>query len=327
MAMLLQRKAVVPVWVLVLGLFGLFGPSMTFSTGTFVIFIWGLALTIMLVWWKAPTPSIAEVVRDVRVSHTERSRVGADRTQHRTRYPRGRIHMRSARVPTILTISLACLVMSAPLVSGQDLSTYREYQLGMSPAIVAQHAGIAPETRVIHHRPELIEELVWIAPLGLSSIESGDSARKILFSFYNGELYRIVVDYAWDRTEGLTVEDVVDALSRSYGPAALPAVAIGTSAIRPPIAGADSASDRIVARWEDVQHALSLVRPAYASTFGLVMSSKPLDALARAASAHGIGLDERDAPRRAVERQKEREDTERARQETVRRANKATFRP
>ena len=31
--------------------------------------------------------------------------------------------------------------------------------------------------------------------------------RKLLFSFYNGELFRIVINYDWDKTEGLTVED------------------------------------------------------------------------------------------------------------------------
>ena len=37
-----------------------------------------------------------------------------------------------------------------------------------------------------------------------------DSARDILSSFYNGELFRIVVTYDKDRTEGMTAEDIVD---------------------------------------------------------------------------------------------------------------------
>jgi hypothetical protein len=239
------------------------------------------------------------------------------------------MHVSSAR---IVTISIAWAVMSTPWTFAQDLSKYREYQLGMSPVAVAQHADIAPETRVIHHRPELIEELTWTAaPLSISSTQAGDSARRMLFSFYNGQLFRIVVYYAWDRTEGMTVEDVVGALSVTYGPATLPATDSG-AAVSWGYASSDRIiarweSDRIVARWEDAQHSLNVVRPSLVSTFGLVMFSKPLDALARAASAEAMRLDDVDAPTRAVERQTKQEDDDHARRETARRANRATFRP
>ena len=66
MLMLFRRKAVIPVWLVVFGLFALFGPSMTFATGVFVLLLGTLALTIMLiVLWKAPPPTIAEVLRQV----------------------------------------------------------------------------------------------------------------------------------------------------------------------------------------------------------------------------------------------------------------------
>jgi hypothetical protein len=64
MLMLFQRKAVIPVW-LVFGLFALFGSSMTFATGVFVLLVGTLALTMMLRLWKAPPPTIAEVLRQV----------------------------------------------------------------------------------------------------------------------------------------------------------------------------------------------------------------------------------------------------------------------
>ena len=35
--MLFRRKAVIPVWLVVFGLFALFGSSMTFTTGVFVL--------------------------------------------------------------------------------------------------------------------------------------------------------------------------------------------------------------------------------------------------------------------------------------------------
>ena len=65
MLMLFRRKAVIPVWLVVFGLFALFGWSMTFATGVFVLLLGTLALTMMLILWKAPPPTIAEVLRQV----------------------------------------------------------------------------------------------------------------------------------------------------------------------------------------------------------------------------------------------------------------------
>ena len=65
MLMLFRRKAVIPVWWVVFALFALFGPSMTFATGAFVLLLGTLALTIMLMLWKPPPPTIAEVLRQV----------------------------------------------------------------------------------------------------------------------------------------------------------------------------------------------------------------------------------------------------------------------
>jgi hypothetical protein len=65
MLMLFRRKAVIPVWLVVFGLFALFGSSMTFATGVFVLLLGTLALAIMLILWKPPPPTIAEVLRQV----------------------------------------------------------------------------------------------------------------------------------------------------------------------------------------------------------------------------------------------------------------------
>jgi hypothetical protein len=222
----------------------------------------------------------------------------------------------------ILAISIAWVAVCSSVVSAQDLSKYREFQLGMRLVAVAQQAGITPEARVVHQRPELIQELTWQPPRSLGPSLPGDSARRVLFSFYNDELFRIVVNYEWDRTEGLTVADMVEALSVTYGPAMLPATETIFSLSRAAIT-----SDRIEARWEDPEHSLNLVRPSYASTFGLVVVSKRLDALAQAASVEEIGLDEQGAPSRAIERKQKQEDEDHARQEKVRLVNKATFRP
>ena len=57
------------------------------------------------------------------------------------------------------------------------------------------------------------------------------------------------------------------------------------------------------------------------------MTSLRLDALARSAEAEAVRLDERDAPRRELARQKKEADDQRTAQEKARVANKALFRP
>jgi hypothetical protein len=222
----------------------------------------------------------------------------------------------------ILAMSMAWVVMSSSVIAAQDLSRYREFRLGTSPAAVAQQAGITPEIRVLHQRPELIEELIWTPQRSLGSSPSADSVRKVLFSFYNGQLFRIVVNYEWDRTEGMTVEDMVEALSVTYGLAMLPATEISYSLFT-----VQTDSNKVVAHWEDPEHSLDLFRPSYASTFGLAVFSKRLDALARAASVEAIRLDDEAAPGPATDRKRKQEDEDHTRQEKARTVNRATFQP
>ena len=221
----------------------------------------------------------------------------------------------------ILALSFSWVVMSAPLLSAQDLSKYREFQLGMSLTTAAQQSGVTPEARVSPPRAELIPELMWQPAQGLSTTPPGDSVRKVLLSFYNGQLFRIAVSYEWERTEGLTAEDMIDVLSATYGPATLP-----NADVIPLLSRLPADSDRVLAHWEDAQYSLNLVRPSYASTFGLVMLSKRLDALSRAATVQSRWLDDQEASARAIGRKRSQEDTDHARQEQVRARNKATFR-
>lgn len=222
----------------------------------------------------------------------------------------------------ILAMSIACVAISSSVISAQDLSRYRQFQLGMSLVAAAEQTGIKPEVRVLHQRPDSIQELMWQPPPSLGSSPTGDSVRKVLLSFYNGLLFRIVVNYEWDRTEGLTVEDMVEALSVTYGPATLPATEFSSSLSRLPADG-----DKIMAHWEDPEYSVNLFHPSYASTFGLAVFSKRLDALASAASVEATRLDEQGAPKRAIERRQKQEDEDHARQEKVRLVNKAAFRP
>jgi hypothetical protein len=71
----------------------------------------------------------------------------------------------------------------------------------------------------------------------------------------------------------------------------------------------------------------NLIQYSSQGAFGLVASSKRLDALAQAAIAEAIRLDKQEAPQRETERQKKKIGESRARHKNARRANKAPFRP
>jgi hypothetical protein len=240
----------------------------------------------------------------------------------------------------LLALSIAWILVSASELSAHDLSKYREFQMGMSLATVASQAAISPEPRVLQERPALIQELMWQPPRVLRLSPDGDSVRKVLFSFYNGQLFRMVVTYDRDRTEGLTAADMIDAISATYGEpllAATPLMPSGPSvpagrATAPrwqevPYSRSVDYEDKILARWDDSENAIYLFQSPYESGFGLVVSSKSRDALARAAVTEAARLDVLEAPQREIERQQKRTEDNRLKNETARHANKQTFRP
>ncbi len=147
----------------------------------------------------------------------------------------------------ILATSIAWVLISAPVTSAQDLSKYREFQLGTSLVAVAHQAGMAPEPRVLQQRPALIQELMWQPSPMRGSSPQGDSVKKVLFSFYNGQLFRIIVSYDRERTAGLTGVDMAEAISAKYGLAMLPATQLM------PLLAPVSAGTDILARWGDSQ--------------------------------------------------------------------------
>ena len=115
-------------------------------------------------------------------------------------------------------ISLVMILLSAPLVRGQDLSKYLDFSLGMSLPELSRQVDLKPlQAKLIQKHPAVIQELTcW--PSGSSDYSrQTDSVRQIFFSFYNGELFRILVTYDRDATHGLTAEDMVPAISITYG--------------------------------------------------------------------------------------------------------------
>jgi len=225
-----------------------------------------------------------------------------------------------------LVIAVIGVVLSAQLLSAQDLSTYRDFHVGMSLAAVTKQTATNPsEVKVIHQRPALIQQLSWRprAFRGGSSLQT-DPAQEMVFSFYNNELFRIVVTYDREKIKGLTEQDVIDGISATYGTATLPAATIVSSPLSQTYR--DDA-DKVIASWDDGQYSFNLFRSSYGSTFGMVIFSKQLQAQAQAAISEAARLDKQEAPQREVERQKQQEADARAAQEKARLLNKPAFRP
>jgi hypothetical protein len=186
---------------------------------------------------------------------------------------------------------------------------------------VAKQAGMKPsEAKMTHQRPAVIQELEW-RPRSLSgSSTEADSVKEVRFSFYNGELFRMVVSYDRYRTEGLTAEDLIAAISAQYGAATTPDAEIIFPALY-------NEAVKVIARWEDSRYSLSLVRSSYQGSFGMVVSSRGLESLAQTATTEALRLDQQEAPQKEMERNKREDDEKRVQQERARRVNKPGFRP
>jgi len=226
----------------------------------------------------------------------------------------------------LLASCIAGLVFSSQQISAQDLSTYRDFHLGMSLADVAKRAEIAPEAHVVLERPALIQELTWQPQRWLASTRS-DSLKKVQFSFYNGQLFRLLVTYDRDKTEGLTVEDMTAAISAMYGLALLPTTPLAPTEAVGATGSRTLDDDKILAGWADSEHSIDLFQSPYQMVFGLVVRSRPMDQLAQAAMAEGARLDAEEAPQREIDRQQKSTDDKRVRAAAARQSNKQTFRP
>lgn len=213
----------------------------------------------------------------------------------------------------------------APLTNTQDLSRYREFRFGMDLPAIARDTGMRlSDAKMIHERPAVIQEMQWRPQLFLGgpSLRT-DPVQEVLFSFYNGELFRIVVNYDRYRTEGLTNEEMIEAISARYGTATRPTA----KTIRFSSSQVYNESGEVIALWEDSQYSFNLFRSSYRPTFGLVGFSKQLDVLARAAIAEAIRLDELEAPQREIDRQNIQDEKDRAEEAKARLTNKSNFRP
>ena len=218
-----------------------------------------------------------------------------------------------------LILCFVVLLFAAPSLRAQDLSKYRHFTLGMSLTKLLERTDQKmSDVKTIHGRPALIQEVTWWLPNGPGTFLRSDSVEQVLFSFYNGELYKISVTYDPPSTEGLTEEDMMKSISAKYGPATIAAPEIDSAAY-----SAFNTKQGLVASWEDPQYRVNLVRFSFGDGLGLIVFSKRVDTQAELAISEAVKLDEQESPQREADRQKkQKDDLEEARQR-----NQKSFRP
>jgi len=218
--------------------------------------------------------------------------------------------------------SILCLglfLLASPILRAQDFSKYRGFSLGSSMAAMLKQTDRKPaDVKVIHARPTLIQELTWWPPAVPGASYHADSVEQMLFSFCNGELYKISVNYDTASTQGLTTNDMVKSISEKYGPATVLETAPDSA-----LTDRYSNSERAVASWEDSQYFFKLVRSAFTNHFGLIIFSKKVNAEAEIAIADAVTLEKQEKPQRDADlKKKEADDLE-----AERLKNQKTFRP
>jgi hypothetical protein len=206
------------------------------------------------------------------------------------------------------------ILITASVIHAQDFSKYRTFAFGSSVASVSKQVDRQPvEAQTIHQRPALIQELSWYPPLPFDSSRPAEPVEKVVFSFYNGALYRMLVDYETYSTKGLTDDDMIRIVSAKYGVATRPVAKVDF-----PMNSSYDATAKVIARWEDSNHSVNLIRSSGSNTFALLLFDKGLDAQAAVSIADSVELERQEAPKKEVERaKKEADDLEVERQKNI----------
>jgi hypothetical protein len=220
-------------------------------------------------------------------------------------------------------LTFASTVLCLAALPAQDLSGYRKFAFGADLSAVVKETGLKPsDVTTICQRPAVVQLLEWRPNSGLGATlpSERNSAKEVAFRFTDGALARVAVTYDRSSTEGLTVADMIEAISLNYGPATKTSEEMTFPSIY-------QEKVKVLARWEDSQYSFSLIQSLYPLTFGLVGVSKRLDALATTATEQAKAIEAREAPQKEVAR-REREDAEsQLALEKIRQANKSGFKP
>jgi len=220
--------------------------------------------------------------------------------------------------PNVL-ISAALVLLAVPALGAQDLSKYRGFSLGSSLAVVSKQAQVPlDQISTVHQSPALIQQLTLWPFDSSDAAEGSEDVQQMQLSFCNGKLYNITVIYRTAATEGLTDDDMIRAISATYGVAIRAAIPN-----KPPAPLSFDSADIQLASWQDSQYSVVLSRSPFAQSLQLVVLSTTLQAQADAATAEAVAQEHADAPQRETARVKKAAEDAQALRET----NLRAFRP
>jgi hypothetical protein len=223
----------------------------------------------------------------------------------------------------IRTAAIAAVVgvLCVSALHAETGAAYHGFLLGADLPSVAALANLSVAQAVTtHERPVLLQQLEWRKAFPMSGVPAAESepVSRITFSFYRGELFKMMIDYDRDRTAGLTDSDLTAAISTTYG---VPNAKASRTL------EADAESGKAIAQWGDAAYSVILYRDVYVSSVRLIVTATPAAARARTAEIEAIELERREAPQRALARDKKDAEDAGAATEKARIANKVTFTP
>jgi hypothetical protein len=216
-------------------------------------------------------------------------------------------------------------MLAAPAPSlAEDLSSYRSFRIGTSLATVAAQVQMdTTKAQTFYERPGLIQQFTWW-PDNSAAASRTEAVKFLVFTFYNSELCRVFVIYDRNRTQGLSADDLIDSISALYGKPTQPAASIRTDSSVLYGFGDD---EKVIARWQDLQSSVNLIRSSRDELYGLILVSKRVDGLAQEAMIEGARLDVVERPQKEIDRKKREAEVERADAEKARVVNLPAFRP
>ena len=192
-----------------------------------------------------------------------------------------------------LTIAALVLATSSSRAIAQGRSQYRTYAMGDSLLAISRQIGQPlMDATSTPAAPGAVQELRWHAGyVRRGAAPAVDPVDRLVFSFYEHRLFRIVIDYAPDRTEGMTAADMVAAVSELYGSPRRRTLATTEDAAAPvpPL-------ETVIAQWISGDQSVVLLALQGQTTFRVIVVSSGLQTLARASGAREAPVDRPDWP-------------------------------
>lgn len=196
-------------------------------------------------------------------------------------------------VVSAAAIGAIVLTTTATTTAAQGRPRYRTYAMGDSPLVISRQIGL-PLMQVTSTPAAAgaVQELRWHARLARrGTAPASDPVDRLVFSFYEHRLFRIVIDYAPERTAGMTEADMVAAVSALYG-APHRRTIVSPEGIQAPVRRAEV----VVAQWIKGDQSVALLAIQGQTAFRMIVVSSALQTLARASGAREAPVDRPDWP-------------------------------